>query len=296
MLLHLSALLVSATAFGPRIAPVARGPLTRRRSTESADAADAAPADAKTARAVWRVALNVGREKGSWMPDEWAKSGARLALGVECAFTDDQFFGSPEPLVGRTSFSVRPVGEAPTFVGVGGTTAVRVESGGWAVMPPEPGKRPATLRFWLEFPEAATRNDVELPAGRVFGTAPVWQEAELSYAAAELEAAEADLAAAVAALASHAEDFGETPLNPFTFRERVRLVDDTSAAKRRVGRIKEFLPANDPVAGPFPGLATGSALAIGKGGLVVKRKATLIGAEYHIIGSFTAAPSKDPGG
>mmetsp|Transcript_33230 Transcript_33230/g.102991 ORF Transcript_33230/g.102991 Transcript_33230/m.102991 type:complete len:206 (+) Transcript_33230:114-731(+) len=128
------------------------------------DAADA-PDDAgaletedpgpKLTSATWKVSLNVGREQGTWMPEEWAASGARLLLPVVCEFSAEPYPGEPEALVGRACFRVRPKGDA-TFVSVGGTTTVKIEGGAWAVQPPKPGRRPALLRFWLFFPESAT--------------------------------------------------------------------------------------------------------------------------------------------
>ena len=56
----------------------------------------------------WRLLLNVGREKGTWMPSEWGASGARLALPLDVRFSDDplstktpRFFGTgAEPMLG----------------------------------------------------------------------------------------------------------------------------------------------------------------------------------------------------
>ena len=36
-----------------------------------------------------RVTLNIGREPGTWMPDDWAASGARMALPLDVTFSDE---------------------------------------------------------------------------------------------------------------------------------------------------------------------------------------------------------------
>ena len=38
----------------------------------------------------WRVGLNIGREPGTAMPQEWAASGARLAMPVDVTFAPDE--------------------------------------------------------------------------------------------------------------------------------------------------------------------------------------------------------------
>ena len=247
--------------------------------------------------AVWRLSLNVGRERGTWMPEDWAKSGARLLLPVEAEFTAEQFLEEPEPLVGRTCFVVKPLGDA-TFVGAGGTVRVPVRRGAWSVTPPEAGKRPALLRFWLDFPEECARNDVVLPAGRVFFNAPVWQQPELERGETEAARARAALEAAGADLEAHVAEHGQdvSPLKVFCFRKRVTLVEAVQRAARRVDLVAQLTPDEDvvPTPGPWPGVAADSSLAVGGGGLVVKRPGRIgVGVEYHILGKCTFAPVEE---
>ena len=59
-----------------------------------------------------------------------------------------------------------------TFVGPSGQVQVPVLGGGWATLPiqerrPDGGGE-TKLRFFLDFPEGAVRNDVSIPRGRVF--------------------------------------------------------------------------------------------------------------------------------
>ena len=36
-----------------------------------------------------QITLNIGREPGTWMPKEWAASGARLSLPMRVRFSDE---------------------------------------------------------------------------------------------------------------------------------------------------------------------------------------------------------------
>ena len=67
--------------------------------------------------------------------------------------------GGADLLPGRASV------RESSFVGSGGKVTVPVRGGAWAIQPPKPPQKPALLRFWLEFPEEAKRNDVTLPPG-----------------------------------------------------------------------------------------------------------------------------------
>ena len=226
------------------------------------------------------------------MPEEWAASGARLLLPITVEFDSVPYPGEPEALVGQTSFRVRPVGES-SFVGVGGKVTVPVRGGAWAIQPPKPPQKPALLRFWLEFPEEAKRNDVTLPPGRVFFTAPVWQEIELERGAeARKEARERYEEAETKSAQLADEAVKANPLAKiFGLRKQVLALDEKNAALRKLERVERYLGGSrDGGAGPFPGLAAGASLTLGTtGGLVVKRTPRIgVGTEYHILGKFQA--------
>lgn len=251
----------------------------------------------KLTKASWKLSLSVGREQGTWMPEDWAASGARLLLPVVVEFDSEAYPGDAEALVGWDCFRVRPVGDA-SFVGTKGQVTVPIRGGAWSVQPPKPPSKPALLRFWLEFPEEVQRNDVTLPAGRVFFTAPVWQEVELERGAEaraatveRLEAA-AEASTALAAAAVRANPLAKL----FGLRKQVLALDEKNAVLRRLERIDRVVGGSaNAGAGPFPGLVEGAALTVGTtGGLVVKRTPKLgVGTEYHILGTFSAQPAGD---
>ena len=98
----------------------------------------------------------------------WGKSGARLLLPLQCSFTGDELdlgFPGEEALAGR--YCRRLDCSGGSFVGPGGTVTVACDGGGWWAAPTgRPGEQ--SLRFFLDFPEGAERNDVSIPPGRVF--------------------------------------------------------------------------------------------------------------------------------
>jgi len=129
------------------------------------------------------VTMNVGRESGTRMPKEWAASGARLSLPLAVRFSDEPLdlgFPGEQALGGR--YANRLECEGGSFVGSGGEVVVAAEGGAWSVLP---SKRPGESRvnFFIDFPKGATRNDVTLPAGRVFFSCSVWDSDESRAAA-----------------------------------------------------------------------------------------------------------------
>ena len=134
-----------------------------------------------------KITLNIGREPGTWMPTEWAASGARLSLPVMVEFSDEQvdlgFEG--EESFGGARYAKRLKCEAGSFVGPQGVVVVSTNGGAWTTLPSgRPGER--VIRFFLDFPDGAARNDVTLPAGRVFFSTVCWDSTKQPETAAEL--------------------------------------------------------------------------------------------------------------
>ena len=149
----------------------------------------------------WKITLNVGREKGTWMPEQWAASGARLSLPLELTFTDEPIKAQwLQPLVDPDEPSLGPdtrklrVRENGSFVGAQGLVAVEVLGGAWCAQPT--GRcGESRLNFYLDFPEGCSRNDVSIPAGRVFFRTACWDSDELGAAQAKAEAVRDELLA-----------------------------------------------------------------------------------------------------
>lgn len=124
-----------------------------------------------------RVTLSLGREPGTWMPPEWAASGARLSLPLTVRFTDepvDLGFPGEENFGGR--YAKRLVVEPGSFVGPQGEVVVKPTAGAYILQPGQTAQVSnsssvmtiSLIRFFIDFPEEYSRNDVSIPAGRVF--------------------------------------------------------------------------------------------------------------------------------
>ena len=124
------------------------------------------------------------------MAKEWGASGARLSLPLQVTFSDERLdlgFPGEEALGGRFCRRIRCAGGA--FVGPGGTVDVAVDGGGWSATSTS-RKGESAVRFFLDFPDEARRNDVTLPAGRVFFSTVAFDDELDADLAAQLSADE----------------------------------------------------------------------------------------------------------
>uniref|UniRef100_A0A7S2EUE4 Uncharacterized protein n=1 Tax=Ditylum brightwellii TaxID=49249 RepID=A0A7S2EUE4_9STRA len=99
-----------------------------------------------TKSATWRIALNIGRERFTSMPSNWASSGARMPLVFQCNFTDDH------EIIPLDDGYVR-------YTGRNGEVVKPVVKGNWSYTPEN-----QDFSFTLYFPECMSRNDVSLEA------------------------------------------------------------------------------------------------------------------------------------
>ena len=202
------------------------------------------------------------------MPEEWAASGARLSLPLELTFTDEPvkaqwlqpLFDPDEPSLGQDTKKLR-VRKTGSFVGPHGLVTVDVLGGAWCAQPT--GRcGEARLNFYLDFPEGCSRNDVSIPAGRVYFRTACWDSKELGGAENKAEAVRGELLALTDLATEETEQKG----NVF---ERV------SAAARRSERIEELQYALQIYRKALPGadgsIVTPGGLRLAKaGGLSIK--------------------------
>ena len=261
------------------------------------------------APARWRLSIDVGREEGTWMPEDWAKSGARLVCPLEVEVLGE---AAAEPnaerdIMGGGASLIRPVA-TPKIVSERGEEEVLVAGGGWKIGPSDAGRgRAATLRFWLDFLEArglgagvsARRNDVTLPAERLYFAAAIWREDELRGGAAALRPLVEETRAAQARLEARLDhERGDRRLdgvNPIdtalAYKDMADLVARRDAALRRQRDLEaELLLPRDAAAlpmGPWPGSA--EPLAVAQGGIMVRRK-KFFADDNLILGKWRATP------
>jgi len=170
------------------------------------------------APAEWRINLNIGREPGTYMPEDFGASGARLLLSVdvlvesETVTTTDPTNGKNDDerdFLGGTSGKadlMSVLDDDPTFVNMDGQQTVPFgDDGAWRIGSRATGKPgdSCRLRFYLDVVKnsnkendddnqksgsgsdsknddiVAVRNDVYLCAERLYFTANAWRESEL---------------------------------------------------------------------------------------------------------------------
>jgi len=251
----------------------------------------------------WKLSLDVGLQPGTWMPKRfpgWAESGARLGLGVEVEFSNTPS-KEGEALVGPFSdtYELTVISPPAKFVSAKGEETVKFTTGAWCIQRPtadisnaEGGAvRPdGLLRFWLDCPSGAKRQDVEIfPKTRIFFTTGVWDDPK------SVEAQEKgykDVIKEIEELKQRTIDNREKAQGQnvvqylLTFRELVgdsKVFDDLNNKRQKYRRE---LPPSNALQAP-----NGVRVAP-NGSLVVKGNQTpdwMPGSEYLILGTFTTA-------
>lgn len=123
--------------------------------------------------------VSIGRIPGTAMPSEWAASGAKLGFPLEIEFTDEEYstyeMTKERLLTGdiRNFRSVVPL-NVPTFISRKGQETIKVLPGAYSCELQSLEAQQYTVRFFLDFPEGAIRNDVELPAERIYFLSSCW--------------------------------------------------------------------------------------------------------------------------
>ena len=78
-----------------------------------------------------------------------------------------------DTLMGTNLFTVEPLNE-PSFVSTNGKEIISVQPGAYGCQIQGLENRQYAFRFFLDFPDGATRNDVELPAERIYFLSSCW--------------------------------------------------------------------------------------------------------------------------
>lgn len=270
----------------------------------------------------WTLRVDVGREAGTSMPADWAKSGARLPFSLEVDVLPTKATSEAEPKVGAGAYRLEPCTPVVSITGFSGAVQIPVRGGGWRVAD---GK----LAFWLDFPEGSTRGDasgdtsnvwglapgvatqamdVTIPAGRLLFEGLIWTDEELEQLNKEYLAARSVAWRAKEAVRKMEQ--AKSPVPKWSNEKQAWVsegVDDgpVAAALKRAEasraamqqaqmdgrRPKRKELARD--AGPWPCL--GGAVWIAKKGKVsLKQKGPLgLGSRYSELGSWSVEP-KEP--
>jgi len=244
----------------------------------------------------WRLILDIGRESGTDMPSNWGSSGGRLVLPIDVLVESDAC-SSRDELVGSGALTIRPF-ETPTYINDRGEQEVSIKEGGWKIQLP-PGKKghAATLQFWLDFETEASRNDVTLPAGRIYFAANCWREEELirgSRAIAPIVADYEEAQEAVEKQLSHETGDrrldGTDPIETMiAYKDMTELIVYRDEMRRRLKDAERYLPRNaDEIPkGHWPGAT--EVLSIAPAEMFTKRK-NLFGEDFLLLGKWKATP------
>jgi hypothetical protein len=238
--------------------------------------------------------ISVGRIPGTAMPPEWAASGAKLGFLLEVEFCKENcadFDMNKERLLGsgKPSFrAVEPLNE-PTFVGRNGQEIVQVTHGAYGCEVQQLEAQQYMFRFFLDFPEGAVRNDVELPAERIFFLSSCWIEdlSSMEWAKQRQQMAEKALQEVNDELVelkreSSTSNFVQKALS---LRQSVKLLERRTALENQLQELEQTYPLRSDalIRGP-------NGIIFAKEGIIaVKRYRGAMGTreQYHWVGTFS---------
>ena len=247
---------------------------------------------------------SIGRIPGTAMPPDWAASGAKLGFALEVEFTDEkcQYEMSKERLLrgdvmmGNNLMLVEPLNE-PSFISSNGREIVKVLPGAYGCQMQEIESRRYAFRFFLDFPEGAKRNDVILPAERLYFLSSCWligdDESVLDRARRRRE----DVDKSIQQISRDIDDIerqqkqsSPSPMGDFfqkisLFRQSVELVERRDKLQAQLDELDQKYPLDrgKVIRGP------NNIIFAKEGYIAVKRLRGAMGTreQYHWVGTFT---------
>jgi hypothetical protein len=273
----------------------------------------------------WVLTVDVGREKGTSMPAEWAKSGARLPFTIEVDVLPSPAADPDGEGRVKGARALEPRAPSIAITGFSGAVTIPVRGGGWAVQKRERGQ---SLSLYLDVPEGSTRGDVagdvanvwglapgvasqgmdvDLPAGRLVFETEVYSDSELQQLNKEFLAVRS--AAWQAAKAVKEMEQAKNPTPTWDERKQAWVAErkeegfaaearkraeyaKAEADKRRADERRPKRKALARDAGRWPRI-DGAAWVARKGKLLIKRPGPFgIGAQYAVLGTWSAEPKQ----
>ena len=240
------------------------------------------------------LAVEVGRIPGTAMPAEWAASGAKLGFTLEVGFTDNaeqitkEMLGG-DALMGNKLQTVIPL-KQPSFISLSGSEFIDVEPGAYGCQMQNRESDLHALRWYLNFPNGAKRNDVELPAERIYFLCRCWLPSSTDEGMHALENARKEKKQVLSTIeftnarlnkirSSPAAGnlLGDIVQNAFNFRHIVKLVERKKKLQSRLNELEKSYPLDSDkiMAGP-------NGISYAKDGVIaVKRQS-----KYLWVGRF----------
>jgi len=250
--------------------------------------------------------VSVGRIPGTAMPPEWAASGAKLGFNLEVEFCQEDcanYEMTKERLLQGTAVAtksgikpkilkaVEPLND-PTFVSTKGTQTIVVKEGAYAGELQSPQAQLYGFRFFLDFPEGAVRNDVELPAERIYFLSSCWIQNEGGFQRAQErhDDLQKDLEIVQTKIQSLQEDSQSKGIlgKAMNMRELTLLVDKKKETLEQLGEVEQLYPLPEVTQREFVE-GPKDLLFAKQGYIAVKRMrgAMETREQYHWVGTFT---------
>lgn len=240
----------------------------------------------------WKIQMNVGREKGTWMPNTWGASGDRLLLNLELRLDSDPM-PTRDALYGDAQkFSTAAIVNGDVTLGPSRGEGSRLISvrprGGWRVARGEGPGGSDVLRLYLDVDEDVRHRggDVYVPRGRVYLTCGFHELRHRGKEKVSLmeqaEALEDRYNRAVAK--SHRE--GLFSLDKIKYeREKWLCVEEQTQVRRKYSLMKTV----EPNLSDLRPMRSNPDIALTKEGSICIGVKKTLGHEYHILGRFALA-------
>lgn len=253
------------------------------------------------------LSVSIGRIPGTAMPTEWAASGAKLGFALDVGFARDDAVAASndrpttsegylrrDAMMGNAPRTILPLNR-PSFVSASGEEWIDVMPGAYGCQAEERGgDNRYSFRWSLDFPGGARRNDVELPAERVYFLSRCWivpdpsgdesGRSALERAMKEKERVLSDIELTNARFDKIRNTppagtlLGDVVQSAFNARHMVVLVERRKSLQSRLDELVQKYPldANGIVDGP-------NGVTFAKEGVVAVKRSR----QYHWIGTFS---------
>ncbi|KAL7554147.1 hypothetical protein ACHAWF_018969 [Thalassiosira exigua] len=244
----------------------------------------------------WKVSLSIGREPGTWMPNDWGASGQRINLSFVAEFASSQLFDRDDFLRGGyADAKVLHVVDNEITLGPSvseGRRTYKAKDGGWRVSRGDGPMGTDLLRFFVEVDEEISHagEDVYLPRGRVYSScgyfpflgggadAPSAKEAYTK----EMEGIEEEM--------RKLQQKKDEIRNPFNL-EGIRMSREMFKLRKDAERVADklnFMAVTDPDKSLLRFSKEGDVALTKEGGVCCQvNKGPVV--EYHILGRFGIA-------
>lgn len=230
------------------------------------------------------------------MPEEWAASGAKLGFVLEVGFSDYKEQGTKEILGQDALMGIRlqemlPLNQ-PSFVSASGTQVIDVQPGAYGCQVQDRESQQYALRWYLDFPNGAKRNDVELPAERIYFLSRCWLPSSNDVSMLALENARKEKKQVTSEMeltnarlnkirtTPPADNlFGKVVQNAFNMRHIIILLERRKKLQSQLNELEKKYPLDSDKIMNSP---NDDVIYAKEGVIAVKRSR-----QYHWVGKFT---------